>query len=66
MIAAISFLNISLCQSMRERAPEQLCDNKKLGGRISPECAEAVNTADFGSFRDPKFPSYPDSAVMTK
>ena len=46
--------------------PSNFAIINSMGGTISPECAEAANTADFGSFRDPKFPSYPDSAVMTK
>jgi hypothetical protein len=46
--------------------PSNFAIINSMGGNIGPECAEAANTADFGSFRDPKFPSYPDSAVMTK
>lgn len=46
--------------------PSNFAIINSMGGGISPQCAEAVNTADFGSYRDPKFPSYPDSAVMTK
>jgi len=46
--------------------PSNFAIINSMGGGISPQCEEAVNTADFGSFRDPKFPSYPDSAVMTK
>ena len=46
--------------------PSNFAIINSMGGRISPACAEAANTADFGSFRDPTFPSYPDSAVMTK
>ena len=46
--------------------PSNFAIINSMGGTISPKCAEAANTADFGSFRDPKFPSYPDSAIMTK
>ena len=46
--------------------PSNFAVINSMGGTVCPQCEEAVRTADFGSFRDPKFPSYPDSAVMTK
>ena len=55
-----------LVPDSEKNRPSRFAIINSMGGAVSRQCAEAVNTADFGSFRNPKFPSYPDSAVMTK